>query len=122
MGCRMVDQFFSAQPQTEFCKDFKQTMEMIGKVAFKQFLGVYAEVTGWDSQGKSCRLVMKENPLADFVVLPQKYSNSLWYTNVVCGIIRGALDMINIPVKAYYIKDVLRGDDSNEIRVELLEG
>ena len=64
---------------------------------------------------------MKDNPFADFVVLPPKYANSLWYSNIICGMLRGALGAINIKIKAYYIKDVLRGDDSNLIGVELLE-
>jgi len=29
--------------------------------------------------------------------------------------------MINVKVKAYFIKDILRGDSETEIRVELIE-
>jgi hypothetical protein len=54
-------------------------------------------------------------------VLPTKLSSKLWYTNIICGIIRGALEMINVKVKAYFIKDILRGDSETEIRVELIE-
>ena len=35
--------------------------------------------------------------------------------------IRGALEMILYKVDAYYTKDVLRGDATNEIRVALIE-
>ena len=102
------------------CSNFRQTMDMVAKVAFRQFLGVYADVVGWDQQAKSCRLVVKENPFADFVVLPKQYKGSLWYSNIICGIIRGSLDAINIKIRAYYLKDMLRGDESNEIRIELI--
>ncbi len=54
-------------------------------------------------------------------MLPTKLSSKLWYTNIICGIIRGALEMINVKVKAYFIKDILRGDSETEIRVELIE-
>ena len=64
---------------------------------------------------------MRENPLSDFVVLPNNLKNELWYSNVLVGIIRGALEMINLKVKAFFVKDTLRGDDDIEIRVELLE-
>jgi len=35
------------------------------------FLGIFADVNLWDSEGKSCSFIIKDNPLADFVVLPQ---------------------------------------------------
>ena len=122
MGSRMSDFFFAAQPSPmPFCTDFRQTMEVIAKVAFKLFLGVAADVTAWDFNGKSCSLHLRENPLSDFVILPQKLVNTLWYTNVLCGVVRGALDMLNIKVKAYFVRDILRGDEVTEIRVELVE-
>jgi len=122
MGCRMIDEFFARQlPTMKHCKDFRETMEVIAKMAFRMFLGFYADVSNWDNSGLSCSLILKENPMADFVVLPSKLSNKLWYTNILCGIIRGALEMINVKVKAYFIKDILRGDLETEIRVELIE-
>ena len=66
-------------------------------------------------------LVIKDNPLSDFVMLPQGYKNSLWYSNILCGLIIGSLEMVNIRVTATFAKDVLRGDDSTEIKVTLIE-
>lgn len=34
------------------------------------FLGVTAEITLFDGENKSFSLLLRENPLADFVVLP----------------------------------------------------
>ena len=124
MGCRMIDDFFArsrAQNQVP-CKDFRQTMEVLAKQAFKMFLGVYADVS-WDQngQGQSCSLILRDNPLSDFVVLPPQIRNELWYSNVLTGIIRGALEMINLKVRATFVKDTLRGDNEIEIVVELLE-
>ena len=59
--------------------------------------------------------------MSDFVILPNNLKNDLWYSNVLTGIIRGALEMINLKVKAYFVRDILRGDSEIEIRVELLE-
>ena len=81
------------------------------------FLGVTADIANWEADGQSCSLMFKDNPLADFVVLPSGYANSLWYSNILCGLIRGSLEMINIRVKATFIKDMLRGDQETEIRV-----
>jgi len=54
-------------------------------------------------------------------MLPQGYKNSLWYSNVLCGLIIGSLEMVNIRVSATFAKDVLRGDESTEIKVCLIE-
>lgn len=37
------------------------------------------------------------------------------------GIIRGALEMINLKVKVTFVRDTLRGDSEIEIQVSLLE-
>lgn len=84
------------------------------------FLGVSAEVADFDGEKKAFSLIIRENPLADFVVLPLQYQK-LWYSNVLCGVIRGALDMLNMKVDVHFTKDVLRGHDCNEIRVQLKE-
>ena len=84
------------------------------------FLGIQAEVANFDQEGKAFSLILPENPLADFVVLPIQYQK-LWYSNILCGVIRGSLEMLNMKVNVYFKKDVLRGQEMNEIRVELKE-
>ena len=103
------------------CRDLGDTAKVIGEQAFKMFLGVTAEVANFDSEGKAFSLILRENPLADFVILPAAYANKLWYSNVLCGVIRGSLEMLNMKVHAYFRKDILRGHDCTEIRVELKE-
>jgi hypothetical protein len=41
--------------------------------------------------------VFEENPLADFVELPDdgRAQEELWYSNVLCGVVRGALEMVS---------------------------
>jgi hypothetical protein len=46
---------------------------MIAQVAFKMFLGITPEVTGWNKENTSFRLVFTENPLVDFVEIPPQY-------------------------------------------------
>ena len=52
--------------------------------------------------------------------LPEKFKG-LWYSNMICGVIRGAMEAINIKVECKYYKDTLKGHDNNEIRIKLIE-
>lgn len=45
----------------------------------------------------------------------------LWFSNVLCGVIRGCLEMINLQVEARFVADRLRGDETTEIHVKLLK-
>jgi len=70
----------------------------------------------------SFTLTLDENPLAEFVELPEEaLEGGLWFSNVLCGVLRGALEMIQIRVTAEFVSDVLRGDEKTEIRVRLVQ-
>lgn len=84
------------------------------------FLGVQAEVSNFNEEEKSFSLLIPENPLAEYVILPQQH-NKLWYSNVICGVIRGALEMLNMKTNVFFVKDNLKGHQMNEIKVELKE-
>jgi hypothetical protein len=47
------------------------------QTAFKMFLGITAQVTNWSADGNEFSLVLDENPVTDFVELPDEYSK-LW--------------------------------------------
>ena len=117
IGVRLVDEFL-AKAQIGTCQSFQETGEVIAKAGFKMFLGVSAEVVG--ASETEFRLQLTENPLAEFVELPEQYS-SLAYSNLLCGVLRGALEMVQMRVNVRVGKDALKGDDATELRVELLE-
>ena len=62
---------------------------------FKMFLGVIPTVANWSSKGDEFSLVLDQNPLVDFVELPDDHPNLL-YSNIICGVIRGALEMVTV--------------------------
>lgn len=97
MGQRMIEDFL-AKSNTGSCSSFKETAEIISKVGFKIFMNITPTVTGWTADGKGFGLVFEENPLADFVELPDdgRSQEELWYSNILCGVIRGALEMVRI--------------------------
>eukprot|EP01035_Chromulina_nebulosa_P017934 gene17934-23556_t len=117
IGIRLIDEFL-AKSGINNCSNFRDTAEIISKVAFKMFLGITADVTSWNSEGTACSLILYENPLSDFVELPIQYSD-LVYCNILIGVIKGALEMVQLQVDCKFVRDVLRGDELSEIRLEL---
>lgn len=122
IGLRLIEEFV-AKTGAQRCSSFKETAEVVSKVGFKLFLNVQPTVENWLSDLKAFSLVLHENPLAEFVELPitndSKIAKELWYSQLLCGVLRGALQMVQLDVEAFFVKDVLRGDDRTELRLKL---
>jgi predicted hydrocarbon binding protein len=117
IGVRLIEEFLAKSGVT--CSqrgNIKETAQIVAQTGFKMFLGVTAQVQNWNTEGTEFSIVLDENPLTDFVELPEEY-NKLWYSNLYCGVIRGALEMVQMKVECRQVKCTLRGDEYDEFRI-----
>ena len=127
IGIRLIDDFL-AKSCIDPPKTFDEAISIITNNALSFYLniGAKSELIKTDNnmmdsnQQSEYRIYFNENPLNDYVELPEKFKG-LWYSNMICGVIRGALEAINIKVECKYNKDTLKGNETNEIRVKLIE-
>lgn len=113
------------------------------------YLGITPSVTNWSPAGDEFSLILENNPLVDFVELPDNH-NTLVYSNLLCGVLRGALEMVSSPpplehsrlwsglrgqcwffemraiqvqmaVDVKFVQDTLRGDNVTEIRMKFIK-
>lgn len=121
IGMRLIEDFL-ARSNTGRCRSFRETADVISKVGFKIFMNVTPAVTNWSSDERQFSLILDENPLADFVELPDdRARDELWYSNILCGILRGALEMVQMQVDVHFISDVLRGQETTELQLTLVK-
>ena len=118
IGVRLIDEFLAKSNQAP-CQSFRDVMESLSKIGVKMFLGIDTELV--ELGPKSFLMSFPENPLNDFVELPQHLKDiSFSYSVIYCGIIKGALEQLHMNVSCRFTKDVLRGDDTNSIQVDLV--
>ncbi|KAI3406775.1 hypothetical protein KGF56_000380 [Candida oxycetoniae] len=123
IGLRLIEEFL-AKTGIRRCATFKETADVISKLGFKLFLNIQPQVDNWSTDLRSCTLVIPEpNPLTEFVELPvtvdSKIGKELWYSQILCGVLRGALQMVQLDCDVYFVKDVLKGDERTEMRLKL---
>ncbi|KAK2149848.1 hypothetical protein LSH36_434g00009 [Paralvinella palmiformis] len=119
IGIRLIEDFL-ARSNAGRCNDFRETADAIAKVGFKMFLGIVPVVTNWSASGDEFSLLLENNPLTDFVELPEGHS-SLNYSNILCGVLRGALEMVEMEVAVWFVQDQLKGDNLTEIRLKFIK-
>lgn len=118
IGVRIVEDFL-ARTNSGKCTDLRETSEKVQQ-AFRLFLNVSPTVTSWSPANDEFSLIFESNPVGEFVELPDHCAN-LKYANILCGAVRGALEMVHLEVAAWFVHDTLKGDNVTEMRVKFLK-
>ncbi|KAK2499267.1 hypothetical protein MC885_021635, partial [Smutsia gigantea] len=93
IGVRLIEDFL-ARSNVGRCHDFRETADVIAKVAFKMYLGITPSITNWSPAGDEFSLILENNPLVDFV---------------------------QMAVEAKFVQDTLKGDGVTEIRMRFIK-
>lgn len=83
------------------------------------YLNIQPTITNWGAAGDEFSLVFDNNPLTEFVELPADMMQ-LRYSGIICGCIRGALEMVQLECSCWFVQDQLKGDSSTEIRIKFI--
>lgn len=122
IGLRLIEDYLS-RSNLGRCTNFRETAEAISKVGFKMFLNTTPTIDNWSPDNKQFSLILDENPLAEFVELPEdgRAHRELWYSNILAGVIKGACEMVQLEVDSYFVSDVLQGASTTELRVKFVK-
>ncbi|EDQ85232.1 uncharacterized protein MONBRDRAFT_34400 [Monosiga brevicollis MX1] len=120
IGVRIVDDFFSHTNQDYRCASFQEACNVIAKDGFRRYLGVVPNLAKWSPERTECYFILEDNPLVTFTEVPENH-RGLLFSNILAGVIRGALETISFRSEVKFTQDALRGDPTTEIRVRLIE-
>ena len=87
------------------------------------FLNIVPTVAHWSGDGKEFSLILEDNPLIEYAELPQAYiDQGLQYCSMLCGVIRGALEMMHIQAEVSLTKCALRNrGEHTQIKVKFIQ-
>lgn len=63
-------------------------------MGFKMFLGIDSKMN-YSKDGETFSILFNENPLDNYVSIPEKLKG-INYSQVICGVIRGALESVSL--------------------------
>jgi hypothetical protein len=110
IGCRLIEDFLS-KTNTHKCGGFKETCEMVSKVGVRMFLNLNCTIENWNESETECHLVFEHlDPFAAFVDVPERFkAERLSYCQLLCGVVRGALESVGTRTECAFVKDPLLG-------------
>ena len=118
IGKRLVDDLIDDLPRNLDQSDQNKLMEKLITHIAQHYLGI---IGNYNQAGeKEFHLKFSQNPISLFVELPESL-DGLCYSNIICGTMRGMLEVSGFEVKCEFAKDKMKGDDINDMKIELVK-
>ena len=115
IGKRLVDDLIDDFQRVDQSDQNKLMEKLICQLA-QHYLGI---IGNYNQVGeKEFHLKFTQNPISLYVELPESLEG-LCYSNIICGIMRGMLEISGFEVKCELIKDKMKGDDINDLKITL---
>ena len=117
IGKRLVDDLIDDFQRVDQSDQNKLMEKLICQLA-QHYLGI---IGNYNQVGENeFHLKFNQNPISLYVELPESLEG-LCYSNIICGIMRGMLEITGFEVKCEFIKDKMKGDDINDIKITLVK-
>ena len=118
MGKRLVDDLIDDFQRGLDVSDQNKLMEKLICQLAQYYLGI---IGNYNQVGeKEYHLIFTENPISFYVELPESLEG-LCYSNIICGIFRGMLEISGFEVQCEFIKEKMKGDDINDLKITLVK-
>ena len=118
MGKRLVDDLIDDPHLIVDVSEKNKLMEILINKLFQNYLGINGNLSmGAENE---YHFIFQDNPLSFCVELPESL-NGLIYSNIICGMLRGILEISGFEVKCEFVKDKIKGDDTNDLKINLVK-
>ena len=110
IGKRLVDDLIDDFQRVDQSDQNKLMERLICQLA-QHYLGI---IGNYNQVGENeFHLKFNQNPISLYVELPESLEG-LCYSNIICGIMRGMLEISGFEIKCEFAKDKMKGDDIND--------
>ena len=118
IGKRLVDDLIDDFQRNLDMSDQNKLMEKLICQLTQYYLGIIGKYN--QTSEKEFHLVFPENPISSYVELPESLEG-LCYPNIICGILRGMMEISGFEIQCEFVKDKMKGDDINDLKITLVK-
>ena len=117
IGKRLVDDLIDDFQRVDTSDQNKLMEKLICQLA-QYYLGIIGNYS--QTGEKEFHLIFTENPISLYVELPESLEG-LCYPNIICGILRGMMEISGFEIQCEFVKDKMKGDDMNDLKITLVK-
>ena len=118
IGKRLVDDLIDDFQRNLDVSDQNKVMEKLICQLTQYYLGIIGKYN--QTGEKEFHLTFTQNPICLYVELPESLEG-LCYSNIICGILRGMMEISGFEIQCEFAKDKMKGDDINDLKITLVK-